>query len=147
MVSIWGSAAKNKLKPLQSIQNRCIKAVYNKDRLFSTETLYTEADLSILPIMALKEIQTVCNMHNLLHNQQAHHNIVLSQRDDPHYTRNRDQLFVSRCRTETGKKSFNYYGKTRYNLLPSSIKNQLNFQKFKQLVKSHVKADVRQFIL
>lgn len=147
MVSIWGSAAKNKLKPLQSIQNRCIKAVYNKDRLFSTETLYTEADLSILPIMALKEIQTVCNMHNLFHNQQAHHNFVLSQRDHPHYTRNRDQLFVSRCRTETGKKSFNYYGKTRYNLLPPSIKNQLNFQKFKQLVKSHVKADVRQFIL
>lgn len=147
LVSIWGTAPKTILKPLQVTQNRCLRIVYNKPRMFSTETLYRQAAQSTLPILALREMQTLVSMQNLIRNPSTHHNFMLQQPDHLHNTRNQANLFITRRNTENGKKAFDYRGKISYNCLPASIKAEHNLYKFKVLVRSHIRNRLEQFII
>ncbi|XP_055600255.1 uncharacterized protein LOC129749341 isoform X2 [Uranotaenia lowii] len=74
LIFIWGAASRSRLKPLQTAQNRCLKAVYKRPRLYPTMNLYAEADESTLPINALRELQAASIIHNHLQNPLAHHN-------------------------------------------------------------------------
>ena len=58
MISIWGAASQNKIRSLQTLQNRCLKAVYRKPRMYSTISLFEEALASVVPVAALREKQT-----------------------------------------------------------------------------------------
>ncbi|XP_055589747.1 uncharacterized protein LOC129741945 [Uranotaenia lowii] len=64
MVSVWGAARKRDIKPLQALQNRCLKGVFKKPRLFPTINLFEAAPASVLPIAALRELQSVVQIHS-----------------------------------------------------------------------------------
>ena len=147
LVAIWGAASKTVLRPLQTTQNRCLKIVYGKPRLYETLELYSNAPNSIIPIAALRELQTVVTMQNLLHNSRIHHNYVLRRADHTHETRNRANLLVFRQNTETGKKTFTYYGNARYNALPEALKLERNIPKFKKAAQLYIRGKLRQYLI
>lgn len=147
LVSIWGSATKTLLKPLQAAQNRCLKVVYNRPRLYSTVDLYKNAAPSVFPILALREIQTLVNMKNILYNRSTHHNFVFSRSVHTHNTRNQGNLIITRRNTEIGKKSFTYYGKSRYNALSTTLKDEPNIFKFKLHIKQMIRNNLCEFLV
>lgn len=132
MVSIWGAASKFKIKSLQTLQNRCLKAVYRKPRLYSTLGLFEEAATSVLPIVALREKQTLIQMHNILWNPATHHNQSFERASHNHFTRTQSNLLIARINTELAKRAFSYYGKQQYNALPVTMKAVRNIKKFKE---------------
>lgn len=146
MVSIWGAASKFKIAPLQVLQNRCLKAVYHKPRLHSTLLLYQEAANSILPIAALREKQTLIQMHNILWNASTLHNQSFRHSSHGHYTRNQTNLVITRVNTELGKRAFSYYGKIRYNTLPTTIKAERNFRKYKHSIIVLIRSKLQNYI-
>lgn len=146
MVSVWGAAGKTRLRSLQTLQNRCLKAVYRKPRLYSTLELFRQAESSILPVAALRELQSLVQIQNLLHNPLAHHNQTLSQLSHGYSTRNQSALLLKRPRTECGKKSFDYYAKKQHNDLPVAIKTIRNISKFKKQLLLHIRTKLNSYL-
>lgn len=146
MVSIWGAASKFKIATLQTLQNRCLKAVYHKPRLYPTLHLYREVAKSILPIAALREKQTLIQVHNILWNVSTLHNQTFRQGSHGHNTRNLSHLVITRTKTELGKRAFSYYGKMQYNALPASMKAERNLKRFKDSVTNYIRSKLLDYI-
>lgn len=147
LVSIWGAASKNVLKPLQTAQNRCLRTIYGKHRLYPTLQLYKTAANSINPILALRELQTVVTMQNLLHNPLVHHNYIIRRSQHLHRTRSRDNLYITRRNTEAGKKAFSYYGMLRHNALPETLKREINLVRFKAAATRLIRINLSQYLI
>jgi hypothetical protein len=60
LLIVWGSAQKPSLKPVQILQNRALKSVFNKGPLFGTVELYHTVAKGLLPVRALYEYQVSC---------------------------------------------------------------------------------------
>lgn len=80
LIIVWGHAAKSKLKKVQTLQNRCVKVIFNLPPLYSTVSLYTRLQHTIIPILGLRDTQTIMFVHNILCNRSFHHNIVFPTR-------------------------------------------------------------------
>lgn len=146
LVAIWGAAGKTKLRALQLVQKRCLKAVYRRPRLYPSLLLFKEATPSTLPVLALREMQCVTQIHNMIKNPHAHHNQSLIQLQHRYATRHHDNLSISKPNTEIGKQSFSFFAKSAYNALPVSLKNEPNMQKFKSKIKQLLRANLAQFL-
>lgn len=146
LVSIWGAATKTALKPLQTIQNRCLKIIYQRPWLFPTVLLYNGAAESILPIPALREKECLVKMHNMLTNPRALHNQPLHRTSSRYPLRSQAVLTINRPNTEAGKKSFLYFGSSRYNALPSHLKAERNMGNFKKRIASLIKGRIITYI-
>lgn len=147
MVSIWGAASKSRLKILQRVQNRCLKIVYRKPRLYSTVCLYTEASPSVLPIPALRELQCLTQMHKLQVDPFAHHNQSFTTVTHGYVLRNQGVLSIRRPRTESMKRSFKYFGKQRYNQLPTILRTQRNIRDFKKQLRLRIRQNLQNYIV
>lgn len=147
LVSIWGAASETRLKSLQVIQNRCLKTVYRKPRLYATLSLYQESAPSIIPIPALRELQCVTQIQNILFNPTVHHNQVLLQVTHTHSLRNSGTLVIERPNSELVKRSVGSFGKSRYNALPISIKQTRILARFKSSIRQHLKNQLENYIL
>lgn len=147
LVSIWGAATKTRLKPLQVTQNRCLKIVYKKPRRFPTVDLYSGTNTSILPIAALRELQCLTQMHNMLHNPRIHHNQTLPQTAHRYQLRNAATFVISRSNTETGKKSVAYFSKTCFNSLPPELKAERIKKSFKRQIKLRIRSRISDYLL
>lgn len=142
LVAIWGAAGKTKLASLQVTQKRCLKAVYRKPRLYPSLNLFEDASPSILPILALRKLQCVTQIHNLMKNPNTHHNQLFAQPQHRYTTRNQDNLVVPRPNTELGKQSFSFFAKSAYNALPATLKAEPNIRKFKTAIKRLLRANL-----
>ena len=80
MLPIYGNCALYKLNELQTLQNRCIKAVYRLDRYTSTTYLYST---SLLPVIELAKVERIICIHKLLCSL-TKHNIRFSTNADIH---------------------------------------------------------------
>lgn len=147
LVSIWGNAAKTALKPLQSTQNRCLKAVFRKPRLHATLELFNDAPPSILPVLALSHLQSLLQVHNMLFKPKAHHNQSLEKVNHKYTLRSKGNLVLKRPRTEAGKTTFAYQAKKAHNALPANLKSERNFQKFKGEVKVLIRSRLSSFLI
>lgn len=146
MVGLWGAASKTLLLSLQLIQKRCLKAVYRKPRLHPTLQLYEEAAPSILPVLAMRELQCLTQIHNFLKNPSAHHNQSLAQPTHRYALRRPNVLLISKPNTEMGKKSFSFFAKSRYNSLPSYLKNEPSIRAFKKKLTLHIRSKLSCYI-
>lgn len=147
LVSIWGAAAKSRLKPLQSVQNRCLKVIYKLPRLHPTMELYKNSPSSVLPIPALRELQCLVQLHNNMYNQTAHYNQNLDRTSHGYSLRNAVVLVTARTNTEMAKRSVSNFSKKSFNSLPVSLKLEQNARKFKLAVKAQIRIRMRQYIL
>lgn len=80
MLPIYGDCARYKLNELQTLQNRCIKAVYRLDRYTSTTYLYST---SLLPVIELAKAERIVCIHKLVCSL-TKHNFRFSTNADVH---------------------------------------------------------------
>lgn len=147
LIVAWGHAAKSKLKKLQSLQNRCLKLIFNLPHLFPTIALYNYSNHKVMPILALRDIQTITFVHNTLNNRKFHHNLVFSARVNFHNTRHANELMRSSASTNLGLTRITNYGPLKFNALPNELKEISNSIIFKSKLKHHIRRNVNEFIL
>lgn len=139
LISVWGHTASSHLTKLQTLQNRCLKIIFNKQLLYSTLSLYSDNCHKILPLQFLCDIQTLLFIHDVLHNPKFHHNIVLSTSNLTRRTRQSNNLLRIRALTTRGQKRIKFIGPTLYNLLPENIQMIETRSTFNIKIKQHYK--------
>lgn len=80
MLPIYGDCAQYKLNELQTLQNRCIKAIYRLDRYTSTTFLYSS---SMLPVTELAKAERIICVHKLV-SSLTKHNFRFSTNSEVH---------------------------------------------------------------
>lgn len=147
LIIVWGHAAKSKIKKIQVLQNRCIKVIFNLPPLFPTNTLYTNLGHKIIPILGLRDSQTIMFVHNILNNRNFHHNIAFPNRANLRTTRHAHELLRNRANTNLGLVCISNYGPLKFNSLPISIKGITSTSLFKSKLKQHLLRNVTEYIV
>lgn len=145
-ISNYGTASTNKLKKLQRMQNKCVKAISKLPLRFPTVSLYETAAKGILPISALHEYQTSLYMYKALKVPSALSNLEFSSVNHNYHTRFANNLVGGSICNEYGRKSIRFSGPAIYNKLPTSLKNSLNFQHFKKNLKLYYGTLIKDYI-
>ena len=140
---VWATASLSKIKPLQVLQNRCLKAIYRLPILFSTWELYSRA--KILPLLGMYGLQLSCHTYKVVRNQTIHSfNFRNNTRVN---TRQANCLYVAGVRTEKCKKSFSYAGPYTFNKLLTDIVNAFSIEMFKSKLKKHIFENILHYII
>lgn len=74
-----------------------------------------------------------------MNNPYMHHNINLSSATHSHSTRQNDHLQRERASTNLGQKCITFFGPTKYNNIPSDLKQVTNIPVFKVRLKKYLK--------
>lgn len=146
LILAWGRASKSSLRKLQTLQNRCLKTIFNKPFLFPTSQLYSDNSHNILPIQSLCNLQTVIFVHDTLHSNNFHHNIHMASHSHVYHTRRANNLRLSRALTTFGQKRISIIGPKLYNLLPQELKQISNRDVFKLKAKQHFKMNLHDIL-
>lgn len=116
---IWGSAANRSIKPLQVLQNRCLKFIFRLTHQCPSVDLY--ALCNILPLKGIYCQQT-CNFVKSVISENEYHTIVFDVANHGHDTRNSNNLYYSTARNNFGKFKISSRGPCLFNALPQEIK-------------------------
>lgn len=146
LIIVWGHAAKSKLKRVQTLQNRCVKVIFNLPHLYPTTSLYTSQHHKIIPILGLRDCQTIMYVHNSLFNHSFRKNIIFSTRATLQNTRHANELVKSRAYTNIGLTRIKHYGPSKFNALPSDLKVIHNCILFKSKLKQYISQKVNEHI-
>lgn len=147
LIIVWGHAAKSKLKKIQTLQNRCVKVIFSLPHLYSTVLLYSSSRHKIIPIMGLRDSQTIMYVHNTLYNRSFHHNIVFSARSAVQHTRHANELLRSKASTNMGLVRIQNYGPSKFNTLPNDLKIIQNSLFFKSNLKQYITRNLNEYLL
>lgn len=126
----WGGVGQTYLKPLENLQKRILKIIFNKEKLFSTKLLFKEANLFSIR-------QLYC--YNLLIHQ--HKNRGRKPTITHKYNTRNKQLghFKIDFKSKTiGQRHFLYTAPKLYNCLPKRITEEIFIKKYKKLVKTWI---------
>ena len=117
---IWTRTSLYRLKPLQILQNRAIKRVFNLPLRHPTNLLYRPN--GILDINMLSTYQTCVFIHNCSHSN-IHSSMQLISFNQIHNydTRNSGNFRTANIRTLTGQRSILSDGLRHYNVFPLQI--------------------------
>lgn len=147
LVGVWGNASKSRIRELQCIQNRCLKAVLKKPHLYPTVSLFNDVNNSALPIRALYEFQVVLQMHRILCDDvNIHNNLVFDRAFVGRSSRQANDLRLVRPTSEAGKKRFSYAASKLYNELPVIIKQSTSVLCFKRSMRLHLKSNINRYL-
>lgn len=127
---IWGAAGSSLLSPLQIIQNRALKIVYNKNIRFPTEELYINVVKNILPIKGIYFLQVLTYTYKNV-NKIGYNSISFNTQPHTFNTRFNSDLYVNSVRLELTKQKLSYIGPKMYNSLPVQIKTKESLLGFK----------------
>lgn len=119
----WGGALETHIRPLRTVQNRILKMIMNKHRLYPTSKLYDEARvLNIRQLFALESlvIQRKHGRYHFIEHEYA--------------TRNRDNklLILHKSSKSVGQRYFETYAVKLYNLIPREIREVKNSFAYKR---------------
>lgn len=143
MLPIYGDCTLYKLKELQTLQNRCIKATFCLDRYTPTTYLYSSG---LLPIMELAKVERICYVHKLVKSL-TKHNFEFTNADvHGRTTRRASRIhnFNMYSATTTEYNSSNaalMLAIDEYNSVESDVRHLASFKAFKAKVKFKVMRD------
>lgn len=131
MIEIWGSAAKLKLHPVQCLQNRAIRNVYDIPYLTPRLEIYGDPTRRLLPIKGLFESAVASfvykNLKCLLHSE-----IKFSTPSHTYFSRHRGLLSRPTCRLQLSQQRMSYTGPLIFGDVPRSCKEASNIRLFKK---------------
>lgn len=125
-ICAYGGASKTALNRLSVAQKLILKIIFNRNRLFSTESLFREA--KVMNITKLFQ-RNVCSF--------VHKNVAIQYSTHQYGLRNKN-ICLPRKKTATGQKSVLYLGIKTYSQLPNEVKSEDNLVSFKILLKQHL---------
>ena len=121
-IEIYGSASKNRISKIQTLQNKLLRLLMRKDRMYSSNQLHK--DLNILNITDIFKTTVLSFVHNCIKGNPipVFQNYYQDREGvHQHYTRNRQQLQTDRFRTNMGKSTTHYNGAILWNNLGNDL--------------------------
>lgn len=132
MIPIWGSATDAAIKPLQVIQNRALRNVYNLDRLLNRKEMYSEQVEDNLPIRGLFLVKTAGFVYKLMKGM-IFANIRIEKARAG--SRNGTYLRPTATRTVRAAKTITAIGPRIFNSLTDDVKRSPHLASFKRAIK------------
>lgn len=124
----WGGAGKTYMKPLQNIQKRIIKIIFEKSILYPTDQLFNETKLL--------DIRQIYCYNMLVHQHHCNINdITTVHNHNTRFTAQRNFRTLKMQKT-IGQKFFEYQSPKLFNLLPVEYKEIRHLRKYKNKVKN-----------
>lgn len=146
MTNIWGHAAATYLKPVQTLQNRCLKNALNLDRLTRSVALYTTHAKTILPVKGLFIFQLL-KFVKQVDNSEVHHTIDFQPRVSNYNLRNVTSTFhYHTARTDLGQRQIAFAGPQAFNRLSHTTRLIRNTEKFLRAAKRELLLSTSKFL-
>lgn len=138
MNPIWNGASQLKIKELETLQNKAVKAMFYKPKLHPTNTLYTGTN--IIPLHALNKIQITLLIFKIKNNY-IKHNFQINYRHNihEHETRQNNNIALPNVKTRIGLNTILYRGCQLFNNLPQNTQDTTSIGKFKHYIKQFYK--------
>ena len=135
-IEVYGHCTKSDTKRIQTLQNRILKNLFQKDHFTPTRSLHKD-----LQILLVKDIFNT-SLNEFVFKQRSNllpctFNGYYSEIRERHAynTRNNVNLQQPFVRTVKGQKTTKFYGVKMYNNLPSSVKEASSLRQFKNRAK------------
>ena len=136
---IWGNSCENVIKPLQSIQNRTIRTVFNLERRSNRVKMYAHYAENCLPIRGINFLLTSTYMYKNIHST-VHSNIRFSQTTNRRGRSSQlNEIQLTPSRTHYGHKSITSFGAKVFNSLPTDLKKLKHPAAFKWALRCHIR--------
>lgn len=140
MCHLWGAAGSTRLKLLQVLQNKAIRAIFRAE--YSNPNIHTQDLLQahkILPVHKLVDFSAAVATFKIRQGQsRGSINLKLSSNVHAYHTRQCNHIRGSKPRNNWGAASLPVRGVKIYNSLPEGIKVQKTLQSFKAAVKAYL---------
>ena len=140
MIAIWGSASDSLIKPLQVIQNRALRNVFNLDRLLNRNEMYRDMVDDNLPIRGLFYANVAGFVYKARKNLMFC-NVTFDRGTRRTGRRNNIYLRPDLSRTMYGSRAITAIGPRIFNDLPEDIQKSHHFGVFKRAVKAHLRQE------
>ena len=133
-LEVYGHTSKANIKKIQTLQNKILKTIFNKDQLTPTITLHKE--LHILQVQfSQANLLLVCKQRNNLLPEIFKDYFKVRNEIHDINVRNSNKLHVIKTKTNQGNKMFKTKGASLYNSLPDEFLNIKTISNFKKRVK------------
>jgi hypothetical protein len=135
---LWGNASKTLLKPLQTLQNRALRHVFNLPYRTSASPLFKK--LTLLKVYDLAHYQQALYLHQFKSsNTPQALNYFLNYCSVKNIqTRSRDIFTVPAARTLALQKNITVCGPKLWNALPTALQQIMSYTLFKRSLKQHI---------
>ena len=143
-IEIYGSASKTRLQKLQTLQNKLLRVLCNKDRMYNTNELYTE--LNLLEVHDIFKVSILSFVHNCVNGKPiAIFQNYYQTREDihSHNTRNKTYLQIPTARTELGRTTSHNIGARLWNTIESDLKSIKNQHSFRRKIQKYFMKEYR----
>lgn len=122
----WGGSFCNAIQPIETLQNKVLKIIFNKDHLYSTKQLYSEINIPDVRTMYISSAIRYCikNSKNITNLSTKICTRSVTRKDMP----------VPRMKTTTGQRTFMYIGTMAYNYLPDDMRRIVLNKKHKNKI-------------
>jgi exonuclease III len=136
---IWTNASDTFIKPLQVIQNRALRNVFDLDRRTNRVQMYLNLVENCLPLRAIGFLNTATFIYN------ASRNSIRTNLSFCRITNTRSQrrpqvvLKESSSKSSHGKKSISAFGVKLFNSIPNDIKAVRHMHAFKWTLRCHLR--------
>ena len=125
-IALYGAADKNIIEPLQILQNKLLRVLTKKDRMYSTNKLHN--DLELLKINDIYESEILSFVYNCVNKNvpkvMGNYFTMLSDTHNVN-TRNKNHILYDPClKSKIGRLSVKQKGVQLWNKLDKSLKNQ-----------------------
>jgi hypothetical protein len=141
MNTLWGNACENVIKPLQSIQNRALRSVFNLERRFNRIKMYSHHVENCLPIRGINYLLTSTYIYKNLHGNILS-NIKLSKTINRRgRSSQQNEIQCSSSNSHYGHKSITSFGVKIFNNLPTDLKNLKHPAAFKWALRCHLRKE------
>lgn len=137
LISVWGTAGRSLLKPLQTLQNRAIKNIYRLPMRFPTHQLYCSKKMFNLENIYIFKI-LLSTHYIVMKNKRSLIQFVNVSEVHNHQTRQRHNLYLPKIKSNTGQKSIFHDGVKLYNRLPQYLKSIPSKISFRKRLKQYI---------
>lgn len=140
---IWGNTSQTLLKPLETLQNRAIRNIYNLPYRTHRAQMYKET--RIMPLQMSRDMNTIIYTHNIMNNRIKTNTRITTNNDIHSYnTRNRTNMHTESINTHRyGKTALNHQMINLYNQLPKHLKEEMRPTIFKKQLQVHLISNMK----
>jgi hypothetical protein len=136
---LWGTACDKVIKPLQTIQNRALRSVYNLRQLDNRTEMYFNHTESCLPIRGINFLLSATFIYKSIHNNIRTNLNFMQPETRRGRSRNRHTLLQASYKTNYGTKSIMSHGVKIFNDLPTELKELKDPAAFKWALRCHLR--------
>ena len=137
-IEIYGLASSSQIKKIQTIQNKSLKILFNKDYL--TPTLSLHKDLNLLLVNDIHKLSLLKFVKKHQQNElpQIFNNYFITNNNiHSHFTRQHKALHVTLNQTRNNSKNFTHSSISSWNEIPSAIKTSKTLNTFSKRTKHY----------